>query len=382
MGYLPRAICTADFNGDSIPDLATTNTGPGTVSVLLGDGIGGFNTDSSFGTGIFNNASRICAADFNKDGKADLVITTGYNYALLALGNGNGSFAAPVQIPVANSTHAIISADFNSDTIPDLAITTNGSSSQISVLPGNGSGGFAAAANFAVDTAPQALTTGDFNGDGYLDIASANMKNNITGNISVLLGNSTGSFGAATNFALGDTVVPQSLYPADFDADGKMDMAVACVSNNSNGIVAILSGNGAGSFGAPVNFAVDSYPAQVIAAHLNADGKPDLAIITSKSNIDIGQVSVLLNCNTTDVAVDAPEAANFMVYPNPTNGNFKITGAAGMGQVCICNIAGQVVYNTFKPCNEIPVHLTTAGIYFITIATQGKTAAKKLIVYN
>ena len=91
------------------------------------------------------------------------------------------------------------------------------------------------ATNFAVGSSPCSVAVGDFNGDTFLDLAVANC---VSSNVSILLGNGTGSFGTATNFAVGTD--PVSVAVGDFNGDTFLDLAVAnFVSNN----VSILLGN-------------------------------------------------------------------------------------------------------------------------------------------
>jgi hypothetical protein len=346
VGALPHSICTADFNGDGIADLATTNIGPGNVSVLLGNGSGGFTAAAGFGTGIFNSLSTICSADFNGDGKVDLVISSGFNFVLVALGNGNGTFGTPTQITVDNNTHSVISADFNGDGKADMATTTHNGTFNVSVQLGNGSGGFGTVTNFVIGDSPASLICADLNGDGKIDLATANMGNNITGNVSILLGDGTGSFAAATNFGVGVATVAKSICSGDFDRDGKMDLAMACIANNNNGIVTILTGNGAGSFGSPATFAVDSFPNSIVSADFNKDTKMDLAVATNKSNIDTGKVAVLLNCNTTGMNQFAIRNRQAILYPNPGHGIFYVNAESGISQIEITNMLGEIIYTS------------------------------------
>src|SRR5439155_18991020 len=123
--------------------------------------------------------------------------------------------------------------DFNGDGVPDLAVGTT-SSTSISVLLGNGGGTFQAARFFASGSRPRSVAVGDFNGDGVPDLAVANFGSGTDsdpGSISVLLGAGDGTFQAAQPFAAGGT--PVSVAVADFDGDGKPDLAVASVYSNS-----------------------------------------------------------------------------------------------------------------------------------------------------
>ena len=163
--------------------------------------------------------------------------------------------------------------DFNRDGIPDLA-TANFGSNNVTVLPGNGSRGFGAAAAgpFAVGAGPYSVASGDFNGDGIPDLATANVGSN---NVTVLLGDGSGGFSAATGspFAVGTS--PRSVVVGDFNGDGVADLAIA---NNSSDNVTVLLGNGAGGFSAATGivFAVGTAPNYVAVGDFNGDGRTDL----------------------------------------------------------------------------------------------------------
>ena len=151
---------------------------------------------------------------------------------------------------------------------------------------------FHTATNFAVGTSPISVISADFNGDGKMDLATANEGSN---HVSILIGNGSGSFIAATIFAVGAN--PHSVISADFNGDGKMDLATANGSND----VSILIGNDSGSFSAPTNFLVGTNPFSVISADFNGDGKMDLATANHNSN----DVSILLNTPQPTVTANA-----------------------------------------------------------------------------
>jgi len=141
---------------------------------------------------------------------------------------------------------------------------------------------FAPAQNFGAGDFPGSVTTADFNADGKPDIAAANVDSD---NVSILLGDGIGGFAPATNF--GTSRRPASVTTGDFNTDGKLDLATA--NQNSNN-VSILLGDGIGGFSAPTYFGAGSNPVSVTTADFNADGYLDLAT----ANIDSDNVSVLL----------------------------------------------------------------------------------------
>ena len=127
---------------------------------------------------------------------------------------------------------------------------------------------FSAAVDYPVGLNPQAVVAADFNGDGRLDLAVVNFSSS---NVSVLLGNANGTFQPAVNSATGAS--PLSVAVGDFNADGKLDLATA-----NAGDVSVLLGNGNGTFQAPTSIGIGSSPASVAVGDFNGDGKLDLGV--------------------------------------------------------------------------------------------------------
>ena len=177
-GTIPYSVAVRDFNGDGIPDIVTANAGSNSVTILLGNGAGGFSAAAGSPFAVGTNPSSVAVGDFNGDGIPDLVTA---NYAgdtvTILLGNGSGGFSAATGSPFSVGTNPVWFAvgDFNGDGIPDLA-TANGGSNNVTVLLGNGSGGFSAAtgSTFSVGKNPASVAVADFNGDGLEDLAVAN----------------------------------------------------------------------------------------------------------------------------------------------------------------------------------------------------------------
>lgn len=131
-------------------------------------------------------------------------------------------------------------------------------------VPGsNALGSFGAATNFAVGKYPSSIAIGKLNGDNNPDLAVANAGPD---NVSVLLGTGTGSFGAATSFGAGD--FPSSVAIGHPNGDSSADLAVANAGSNN---VSVLFGTGNGTFGAPTNLNVGVKPNSVAIGDLNGD---------------------------------------------------------------------------------------------------------------
>ncbi len=139
-----------------------------------------------------------------------------------------------------------------------------------------------AGGSFLVGDLPDCGVVADFNGDGKLDVAIGNITTNT---VSILLGNGDGTFGPARDFVVGSQV--RSIAVGDFNGDGKLDLATA---NNVSGTISILLGNGDGTFAPKIDTTVGVRPRSLVAADFNADGTLDIAVV----NHDSRTVSILL----------------------------------------------------------------------------------------
>ena len=293
---LAAAVVSADFNADGKADLATASTTTGVVSVALGDGSGGFAAATSYPVAA---ARALTAGDFNGDGKIDLAVTsnTAAGAVSVLLNNGNGTFAAPTTVTTVGTPYGITSGDFNTDGKLDL-VTTSAANNIAGISLGNGNGTFAAPTTIAIAGGPQNVVTGDFNNDNKLDFATAN---NTGGTVSVALGNGLGGYLSTTVATTTVLASPRSLAVADFNGDGKKDLAVGYSAGTS---VSILLGSGFGSFAAAPAVTA-SAPYGVIAGDFNADGKADIAVANFSVTYTISLLSGVGNGTFTATDINA-----------------------------------------------------------------------------
>jgi uncharacterized repeat protein (TIGR01451 family) len=181
------------------------------------------------------------------------------------------SFSSPVTYLAGFAPRGLATGDFNGDRKTDLVVI-NSSSSNVSILLGNGSGTFAPAVNYAVGNNPIAIAVADLNNDGNADLVVANYYSST---VSVLLGRGDGTFATAVNYSVGSS--PLSVTVGDFNGDGNLDVAVANFNSNN---VSILLGNGDGTLHTAVTYVVGNSPGYVVSADFNGDGITDLAVVS------------------------------------------------------------------------------------------------------
>ncbi|HSQ54998.1 MAG TPA: Calx-beta domain-containing protein [Gemmata sp.] len=304
VGSYPYAAISADFNGDGVPDLATANYYSNTVSVLLGNPDGTFQSavESSTGTYPLGSYPRsLAVGDFDGDSNLDIATVNSGGVSVL-LGNGDGSFQAPSSINTGSYPASAAVGDFNGDGKMDLGVAGNISvfdgyyygyyggryphyhnEGVAQVLLGNGDGTFGAAQTTALGEGYFAgAAVGDFNSDGMDDFATTESS----GAVDVLLADSAGSGNLLSPTVYGASWGTQSLALGDVNGDGISDL----VSMNAYSVSALL-GNGAagagdGTFQAAVTTNLDFYPTSMATGDFNSDGKLDLALSTSVFVVD------------------------------------------------------------------------------------------------
>ncbi len=289
----PQSVLVKDLNADGKLDLVTPHNGPGTASVLLGNGLGSFGSPAIYNVG--RGPIVAVSSDFNGDLKLDLAFANGFsNSVSILLGDGLGVFSGTRNYRAGGA--GIAGGDFNRDGNPDLVAPGSGG---IDVLLGDGSGLFAAGVGYITGlNGAHDATVADFNDDGKLDVGTANFACcGNTDSVAIVLGNGNGGFGSPTSFTAGSSTAAFGIVSADFNKDGKIDLAVL---NNADNNVSVLIGDGNGSFAAPVNISLGTAPVDLAAGGINGDGNADLIVVAG------GSVYVLLGDGAGGFSVGAP----------------------------------------------------------------------------
>ena len=256
-----------DLDGDGNFDFAVGNIAANSMSVLLGDGAGGFKAAVTYPSG--RGTRGLAVLDADGDGDID-VVTANRVTSNLALhrNNGDGTFAAATFFEGGGDGETgVVAADANGDGILDLMVASL-TSQHVTLLLGDGAGGFTLSATATVDGEPWMITAGDMDGDGHMDAITCNSSKP---RISVVRGNGAGGFHPAVSYTVGTW--PLAIEVGDVDGDGDLD----AVSSNFLGVDwTLLRNDGTGALGAATTFKANGAGSCAVLVDYDRDGDVDI----------------------------------------------------------------------------------------------------------
>lgn len=284
---LPYRVATADLNHDGKTDAVTANYFAGTITVLLGRGDGTFDAPVAYPAGA--GTVDVALGDIDSDGDPDAAVALLEGASVLIfINDGHGTLTRGIDVAARAPQHVNL-ADLNGDGRPELLVgdRTDAVESEapgyLAVHPGNGDGTFGTVREYSGHIIPTGSVLADFNRDGKIDLAVADFNRNTR----IYLGDGTGAL--TLQATLPHSVGVQHITAADFTGDGIPDLAAA------NGYITMTyAGNGDGTFDRPDGFVTGTDAYAIAAIDTNHDGRPDLAVGTQST-----QELVLMENKTT-----------------------------------------------------------------------------------
>ncbi|MFP5247284.1 MAG: FG-GAP repeat domain-containing protein, partial [Thermoanaerobaculia bacterium] len=209
---------------------------------------------------------HIQAIDWNQDGTPDItgVVGQGADTTLMWWrGLGDGTFGAPAAIMKDASLWGFAVADFNGDGREDFLI-----GSETQYIPGNATGrGKAVHIPALVGLDPSAMHAGNFDGDPAIEL----VVSSVNASAIVLLDNTAGNLTELTRIPVDSW--PIGIRSADFDGDGRFDLAVAMQQAHA---VDVYFKNANGVYAAPVSLPTGAETRELLSGDVDGDGRPDL----------------------------------------------------------------------------------------------------------
>ncbi len=294
-GLFPAASRVADFNADLVPDLAVVSfSGTGNLSILLGDGDGGYEPFVTYALTLESNDVEV--GDFDRDGDIDVAVAeTGRfwegNVISIWSNNGSGQFTR-TRLLGAGSTgpNGLTTADFNGDGWLDFAVAHDryieyGNS--IAVILSDGIGGFRSPAVHTLTAGTNRITVGDLDGDTDIDLAVGHETNRWT----FMRNGGSGLFTSAGTFTgidQGSLPEDPTIHVVDFDRDGDQDVFYGHADSGGfyEGAFGFWRNSGGGNFPAPQVIELNWYtrgPSSIRTADVTGDGWLDALVATSSS---------------------------------------------------------------------------------------------------
>ena len=269
--HTPSAIVSNDFNNDGKADVAVANGYSYEAHVLLGDGQGGLTPSQTIAYAA-NMSLDIVSDDFDLDGNADLGIadSQGDRFRIFS-GDGQGTFGEEQEIYTEQGSRSLEVGRNDDDPFLDI-VAVLPFLNAIEVFYGDGAGGFSSGGQLTfAEIRPSFCTLGDFNDDGAADLTVTAEWGDVY--VKLLFGDGAGWFLEPVDLWVGHTQA--EIRRGDLNQDGHEDLAL--VSKMLEALIVFL-GDAAGNFEGPLSYLAYFRPWSLDIAEFNKDGKPDVAV--------------------------------------------------------------------------------------------------------
>jgi len=289
VGTNPRGVGGCDLDNDGDIDLTVANQGSDDVSIYWNNGDGTFALPCST-ISVGDAPYSVWCGDLDNDGLTDIAVVNSADNDLSVLWNEQNQQFTRQDYLTGSGPHSIYGVDFNNDNLLDL-ITANYNDDNTTVLTNEGDRSLSTHPDspFPVKSAPVSICAADLDTNNYPDIVVANQQAGQSDRVSVLINNEGTTFFDQVTYGVPKN--PNWVASADIDGDGAIDLAVPNWYSDEHYVSALFN-NGDGTFGSDstLSQAVET-PNFVYPADFNNDGFIDLAVVSSDSN----QVVILWN---------------------------------------------------------------------------------------
>ncbi len=378
----PIDFVVGDLNNDGKPDLLA-NMGSNLLVTRLGNGDGTFQspTTALATTRSGYSTNQLALGDMDNDGKLDLVATDSYAKVVMVLrGTGTGAFRTAAMYSMGGNTYgqALALTDLNADGRLDVVTDNEGiynasTDGSFIILLGTGNGALAAPAYEGIGaeySGPRGIAVGDANNDDKPDVFTTFVPSY---NVYPRLGKGDGTFRYASPVSTrppNDSPYPRNVIASDVNGDGRLDLLANCAATNggARSSVAVLAGNGNGTFKDPVGVLITpsvSLPNQLAAADVNSDGRPDILWVDNKNFL----LGVLLNTSTYAV----PSLTSLSAATGQPGTTITLTGTNLAGATSVRfngSSAPFTVVSGTAITATVPVGATSGNV---TVSTPGGT---------